>query len=137
MNTELVAKLEVVEKERDQFERDLNECSHTILVLKERLELLWKEKQQLSLELDSAREDLLHSCKSPTVAPSLSLCVRSRDIFSLQPFEGEGNTSVWKQELDRTNQELSKFYREKRKLLETIHQRDLKVEQLENSYRVS
>ncbi|KAK4526392.1 hypothetical protein GAYE_SCF23G4306 [Galdieria yellowstonensis] len=135
MNTELIAKLEVVEKERDQFERDLNECSHTILVLKERLELLWKEKQQLSLELDSAREELLHSCKSPTVAPSLSLCVRSRDIFSLQPFEGEGNTSVWKQELDRTNQELSKFYREKRKLLETIHQRDLKVEQLENSYR--
>jgi regulator of replication initiation timing len=91
MNTELVAKLEVVEKERDQFERDLNECSHTILVLKERLELLWKEKQQLSLELDSAREDLLHSYKSPTVAPSLSLCVRSRDIFSLQPFEGIWN----------------------------------------------
>ncbi|GJQ10929.1 hypothetical protein GpartN1_g2720.t1 [Galdieria partita] len=132
--SELLSRLESVDNERRHFEREVTECSHTILALKERLELLWKEKQQLSIELDLSKE-VRDICKPScdTLVPSLR--IKSSEVISLLPIEGDDQNSLLKQEFERTNQELGKFYKEKRKLLETIHQRDLKIEQLENSYR--
>ncbi|GJD10119.1 Centromere-associated protein E [Galdieria sulphuraria] len=132
--SELLTSLESVDSERRQLERDVNDCSHTILLIKERLELVWKEKQQLSMELDLSKE--LRDNYKPICKTSIpSLSINPSTVISLLPVEGDDPNSLWKQEFEKTNQELAKFYKEKKKLLETIHQRDQKIEQLENSYR--
>eukprot|EP00871_Galdieria_phlegrea_P004660 jgi/Galph1/5195/GphlegSOOS_G3812.1 len=126
-------KLEETEKESCSLQEQIQKLSETIVDLKRDCEVLSQEKQSLKDELEAFMKS---KDQKEEQYPLSSYCQTSFINCSLYPEPGKDElVSRWKQELERVNQEMSKFHQEKRKLLATIHQRDQKLEQVENAYR--